>query len=330
MSRLLFRRESPELKPLRELIENVNHRTLVLWTIDCAKDILPFYTQIVLQDKRPLQAIEAAEAWAFGKMKMPQAKMAAKKTHQAAKETNDLVASAIAHAMGHVIGTVHVETHALGFVIYSLTAFYHKDKSNKNLNNHLKWFIDRLQYWQKQEPFETRKWISFLERNEVVNKEKQLHEKNKQRFFMKKGDTMKKDLSKLTKLQYQVTQNKATEPPFSNEYWNYFEKGLYVDIVDGTPLFFSNDKFASNCGWPSFSKPIDNKLVLEKSDFSYGMLRTEVLSQTSDSHLGHVFDDGPQELGGLRYCINSASLKFIPYEKLEEEGYKDYIPFFKK
>lgn len=139
---------------------------------------------------------------------------------------------------------------------------------------------------------------------------------------------MKKDLSKLTELQRKVTQENHTERPFDNEYHDNFEKGLYVDIVDGTPLFLSIDKFDAHCGWPSFSKPLTDDLVVEVTDKSHGMIRTEVRSKQADSHLGHVFPDGPQRLGGLRYCINSASLRFIPFEKLEEEGYGDCIKYF--
>ena len=139
---------------------------------------------------------------------------------------------------------------------------------------------------------------------------------------------MKKNYPKLTQIQYQVTQNSATEPPFTNEYWNHFEKGLYVDIIDGNPLFLSQDKFASSCGWPSFSKPIDDSKIINKKDFSLGMRRIEVKSQTSQSHLGHVFDDGPEEAGGLRYCINSASLRFISFDDLDKEGYGAYKNFF--
>lgn len=139
----------------------------------------------------------------------------------------------------------------------------------------------------------------------------------------------KKDLSKLTPLQYQVTQKGATERAFQNEYWNHHEEGLYVDITDGTPLFTSMDKFDSGCGWPSFAKPINQEAVKQKLDFSFGMLRDEVRSQSSDAHLGHVFNDGPLALGGLRYCINSASLRFIPKSQLEREGYGNYLVLFK-
>ncbi|MDO4272197.1 MAG: peptide-methionine (R)-S-oxide reductase MsrB [Eubacteriales bacterium] len=126
---------------------------------------------------------------------------------------------------------------------------------------------------------------------------------------------------KLTDIQYQVTQNNDTELPYSNEYADNFEKGIYVDVVTGEPLFSSEDKFESGCGWPSFSKPLIPEVVTENTDASFNMMRTEVRSRAGDSHLGHVFEDGPEELGGLRYCINSASVRFIPYEDLDKEGY---------
>ena len=129
---------------------------------------------------------------------------------------------------------------------------------------------------------------------------------------------------KLTPTQYAVTQEAATERPFANEYFDNREPGLYVDVVTGAPLFSSEAKFDSGCGWPSFSKPIDPAAVAERHDDSYGMSRTEVRSQTGDSHLGYVFDDGPRDKGGLRYCINSAALRFIPYDKLNEEGYGEF------
>lgn len=136
----------------------------------------------------------------------------------------------------------------------------------------------------------------------------------------------KNDLKqRLTPLQYRVTQENATEPPFDNEYNDEFRAGIYVDIVSGKPLFASTDKFESGCGWPSFSKPIDQKLVKEISDTSYGMVRMEVRSESSNSHLGHVFDDGPVDKGGLRYCINSASLRFIPKAEMKEQGYEEYL-----
>jgi methionine-R-sulfoxide reductase len=134
---------------------------------------------------------------------------------------------------------------------------------------------------------------------------------------------------KLNPMQYAVTQNAATEPAFRNEFWNNHKPGLYVDIVSGQPLFSSLDKFDSGCGWPSFSKPLENKDVVEHSDRTLGMERTEVRSGAADSHLGHVFNDGPAPTG-LRYCINSASLRFIPVEELEKAGYGAYLePFIK-
>ena len=132
-------------------------------------------------------------------------------------------------------------------------------------------------------------------------------------------------LARLSPLQYRVTQEAATERPFDNEFNEHREPGLYVDIVSGEPLFTSLDKFPSHCGWPSFSKPVDAASVIEKRDASHGMTRTEVRSKYGDSHLGHVFDDGPRELGGLRYCINSASLRFVPRDNMEQEGYGAYL-----
>ncbi len=125
----------------------------------------------------------------------------------------------------------------------------------------------------------------------------------------------------LTRTQYEVTQNNATERPFNNEFWDSFRPGIYVDVTTGEPLFVSADKFESGCGWPSFSKPIDANVIQNKTDTSHGMRRTEVRSRIGDAHLGHVFNDGPRESGGLRYCINSASLRFVPKEEMEKEGY---------
>ena len=135
---------------------------------------------------------------------------------------------------------------------------------------------------------------------------------------------------KLTPLQYEVTQNAATERPYSNEYNKEFRPGIYVDIVTGEPLFLSTDKFESGCGWPAFSKPISPDVIKGYRDLSHGMDRIEVRSKDGNSHLGHVFNDGPRETGGLRYCINSASLKFIPLADMQKEGYGDLIPLVKE
>ena len=141
----------------------------------------------------------------------------------------------------------------------------------------------------------------------------------------RKDDTV---INGLNEMQRRVTQENATEPAFRNEYWDHHEKGIYVDIVSGEPLFASSDKFDSGCGWPSFTRPLVDENVSEHSDTSYGMRRVEVRSKNADSHLGHVFPDGPRATGGLRYCINSASLRFVPESKLEEEGYGEYAKLF--
>ncbi len=138
-------------------------------------------------------------------------------------------------------------------------------------------------------------------------------------------DVLKAELSPES---YAVTQRDATEPPFSGRYWASDDVGLYVDIVTGEPLFTSMDKFYSACGWPSFCKPIEPGAIVEKADHSHGMKRTEVRSRAGDSHLGHVFTDGPKERGGLRFCINSAALRFIPKDELEAEGYGEYLKLF--
>lgn len=137
-----------------------------------------------------------------------------------------------------------------------------------------------------------------------------------------------KSKEKLTPIQYKVTQKGHTEIPFKNEYWNNKKEGIYVDIVSGEPLFSSRDKFDSDTGWPSFTKPIDESNIVEKEDIGLGVPRTEVRSRDGDCHLGHVFNDGPSKEGGKRFCINSASLKFIPKKDLEKEGYGGYLKLF--
>lgn len=133
---------------------------------------------------------------------------------------------------------------------------------------------------------------------------------------------------KLDELQYKVTQQNATERPFSSPHNNNFKDGIYVDIVTGEPLFSSRDKFNAGCGWPSFSNTIEDDVINKNTDTTFGMMRTEVRSKYGNSHLGHLFDDGPKELGGKRYCINGAALQFVPKEKLKEKGYEKYLKIF--
>ena len=136
-------------------------------------------------------------------------------------------------------------------------------------------------------------------------------------------------IEKLSILEYNVTQEDATEKPFTHEYNEIYEDGIYVDIVSGEPLFSSHDKYDAGCGWPSFTKPIDDIEIIEKLDTSRDRVRTEVRSQYADSHLGHVFNDGPKDKGGLRYCINGAALRFVKKEDMEKEGYEKYLVLFK-
>jgi len=151
---------------------------------------------------------------------------------------------------------------------------------------------------------------------------------------IKEGEFVKKDKktlkAELTPLQFEVTQNGFTEKPYDNEYDQEFREGIYVDITTGEPLFASTDKFEAGCGWPSFSKPISEKLIKEIDDYSMGMKRKEIKSKTGNAHLGHVFEDGPKEKGGLRYCVNSAALKFIPKEEMKAKGYAKYLPLLEK
>lgn len=150
-------------------------------------------------------------------------------------------------------------------------------------------------------------------------------------YTIHRGDSMKDfkdEIAKLSKISYRVTQENGTERPFSNEYDNHFEEGIYVDIVSKEVLFSSKDKFNSHCGWPSFTKPAKKEEIIEKKDRSHGMIRTEVRSKTANSHLGHVFNDGPN--GQLRYCINSAALIFIPKDEMAAKGYGDYLDLFEE
>ena len=145
------------------------------------------------------------------------------------------------------------------------------------------------------------------------------------------SNATKEELKKrLTPIQYHVTCEEGTEPAFRNAYWDNHRAGIYVDVITGKALFSSTDKFDSGTGWPSFTKPLAKENVVEHTDRSYGMERTEVKAKDSDAHLGHVFDDGPADKGGLRYCMNSASLRFIPVDKLKEEGYGEFLPLFEK
>ncbi len=143
-------------------------------------------------------------------------------------------------------------------------------------------------------------------------------------------DSMKDKIKELTPLQHYVTQKNGTERAFENEYWDHKEPGIYVDVVSGEPLFSSVDKYDSGTGWPSFTKPIDNEVLTKQPDYKLFIPRTEVRSSKADSHLGHVFEDGPADKGGLRYCINSASLRFIHKDDLEKEGYGEYLALFEK
>ena len=207
------------------------------------------------------------------------------------------------------------------------------EESIKKLQNHYqeKIAIERLplENYYKAEEYHQK----YLDKNpggychigaDKFEKAKKAVDKDK-KFAKKTENELKQELSKE---QFEVTQNSATEAPFQNEYYNEFREGIYVDITTGEPLFMSADKFDAGCGWSSFSKPIETETIKELLDTSYGRIRTEVRSSHGDAHLGHVFTDGPKETGGLRYCINSASLRFIPKEKMEEEGYGAYLGLF--
>lgn len=218
------------------------------------------------------------------------------------------------------------------------TAIFYQDEMQKEVAEQYKKELEKTGYFDKPIVVPIKPAMPFYEAEEY---HQDYYKKNPLRYrlyykgsgrekFIKdkwyRNPYDKEELKKrLNDLQYRVTQENATEAPFINEYDEHFEEGIYVDIVSGKPLFSSKDKFNSGCGWPAFSKPIIQNAVYDKEDTSHGMHRIEVRSSHADSHLGHVFEDGPRELGGLRYCINSAALRFIPKDRMEEEGYGSYI-----
>jgi len=220
---------------------------------------------------------------------------------------------------------------------YKTAIFYH-DEEQKRIAQQSKMELEQSGKFQKPIVTEILPAKPFYEaepEHQHFYKKNPLHYKTykkgsgREQFIREHWQTNNEQLKeKLTPMQYYVTQEDGTEPPFQNEYWDHEEEGIYVDIVSGEVLFSSKDKFDANCGWPSFTKPVKDNQIVERLDRSHGMIRTEVRSKEADSHLGHVFHDGPTEHGGLRYCINSAALRFIPKDELEQAGYGEYKNLF--
>lgn len=213
---------------------------------------------------------------------------------------------------------------------YKTVIFYHDDQQKQEAEKS-KEDLDRSRLYDKPIVTEIKKVETFYPAEDYHQYYYKKNPDHYNRYY--KGSGRAKHVKKiwakknLTQLQYEVTQNSATEPPFSNEYYNNFEEGIYVDIISGEPLFTSKDKFDSGCGWPSFAKPLGKGILDFYEDYSHNMERVEVKGSKSGAHIGHVFDDGPKEMGGLRFCINSASLRFIPKEKMIEEGYEKYLEY---
>ena len=212
---------------------------------------------------------------------------------------------------------------------YKTVIFYHDEKQKEEAENSKK-DLEKSGLYDKPIATEIRKAETFYPAEEYHQYYYKKNPEHYNRYY--KGSGRARHITKmwakrnLTPLQYEVTQNSMTEQPFKNEYYDNFEEGIYVDVVDGEVLFTSKDKFDSGCGWPSFSKPAGKGKLAFYEDHSYDMERIEVKGSKSGSHIGHVFDDGPKELGGLRFCANSAALRFIPKNKMKEEGYEEYLP----
>ncbi|MEW9078524.1 peptide-methionine (S)-S-oxide reductase MsrA [Terrisporobacter glycolicus] len=213
---------------------------------------------------------------------------------------------------------------------YKTVIFYH-DKNQREEAEKSKEELGQSGLYDKPIVTEIRKAETFYEAEDYHQYYYKKNPEHYNRYYQGSGRSkhIKKMWAKknLTPLQYEVTQNSATEPPFDNEYYDNFEEGIYVDIISGEPLFASKDKFESGCGWPSFAKPLRKGILSFYEDYSHNMERVEVKGNKSESHMGHVFEDGPEEMGGLRFCINSASLRFIPKEKMKEEGYEEYLRY---